>query len=178
MVRADQEDAPASRSRTAWPLIEKGGLLDGIRTDDPDHGAPSPRSGEPRFRHAQLSGRFIDPGKQSRRDVSPDLGRRQEQDRRTQYCTAVYRQVANNPGTFADNPGRSPGLFSANSGRRTCLFRRHDRLCLQAATTSDAGRRPPGGKAASRRLGRVGQRGPTLSRRRLVRACGCNCRGG
>ena len=36
--------------------------------------------------------------------------------------TDVCRQVANNPGTFADNPGRSPGLFSANSGRRTCLF--------------------------------------------------------
>jgi len=35
--------------------------------------------------------------------------------------TDVCRQVANNPGTFADNPGRSPGLFSANSGRRTCL---------------------------------------------------------
>ncbi len=36
--------------------------------------------------------------------------------------TDVCRQVANNPGTFADNPGRSPGFFSANSGRRTCLF--------------------------------------------------------
>jgi len=47
-------------------MIEKGGLLDGLEpTTNPDHGAPSPGSGEPRLRHAQLSGRFIDPGKQS-----------------------------------------------------------------------------------------------------------------